>query len=57
MHVSMNQVSIGLDNSLSPIQRQAIILTNAGLLSIGPIGKTSMKFESKYKTYHSWKCI
>ena len=34
----MNWVSIGSDNGLSPIRRQAIILTNAGLLSIGPLG-------------------
>ena len=34
----MNQVSIGSDNGLSPIQRQAIIWTNAGLLSIGHLG-------------------
>ena len=33
----MNQVSIGSDNGLSPIRRQAIIWTNAGLLSIGPL--------------------
>ena len=30
----MNQVNIGSDNGLSPIQRQAIIQTNAGPLSI-----------------------
>ena len=34
----MNRVSIGLDNGLSLIRRQAIIRTNAGLLSIGPLG-------------------
>ena len=38
MYVSVNWVSIGSDNDLSPIRRQAIILTNAGLLSIGPLG-------------------
>ena len=32
----MNQVSIGSDNGLPPIRRQAIISTNAGLLSIEP---------------------
>ena len=31
----MNWVSIGSDNGLLPIRRQAIILTNTGLLSIG----------------------
>ena len=34
----MNLVSIGSDNGLSPIRRQAISLNNAGLLSIGPLG-------------------
>ena len=34
----MNRVSIGSDNGLSPIRRQAIIYTNAGLLAIGPLG-------------------
>ena len=32
-----NLISIGSDNGLSPVQRQAIIWTNAGLLSIGPL--------------------
>ena len=36
--MSVNQVSIGSDNGLSPIRRQAIIYTNAGLLSIRPLG-------------------
>ena len=31
------QIIIGSDNSLSPGQRQAIIWTNAGILSIGPL--------------------
>ena len=34
----MNWVSIDSDNGLSPIRRQAIIGTNAGLLSIGSLG-------------------
>ena len=34
----MNRISIGSDNGLSPIRRQAIIQTNAGLLSIGRLG-------------------
>ena len=29
---------MGSDNGLSPIRHQAIIQTNAGLLSIGPLG-------------------
>ena len=38
VYVSVNRGSIGSDNGLSPIQRQAIISPNARLLSIGPIG-------------------
>ena len=35
IYASVNQVSIGSDNGLSPIWRQAIISINVGLLSIG----------------------
>ena len=35
---SVNRVSIGFDNGLSPIRRQAIIYTNAGLLAIAHLG-------------------
>ena len=34
----MNWVSIGSGNGLSPVQYQAITRTNAGALSIGPLG-------------------
>ena len=34
----MNRVNIGSDNGMSPVQRQAIIRTNAGLLSVGLLG-------------------
>ena len=37
MYVSVNQASIGSDNGLLPICHQAIIQTNAGLLSTGPL--------------------
>ena len=37
IYASMNWVNIGSDNGLSPVCRQAIIWTNAGLLSIGPM--------------------
>ena len=36
-YASVNRVSIGSDNGLSPFRRQAIIQTIAGLLSIGPL--------------------
>ena len=48
---------IGSDNGLSPGRRQAIIWTIAGIFLIGPLGKTSVKFEPKYKTFLSWKCV
>ena len=35
---SVNQVSIGSDNGLSPVRRQTITCTNAGLLLIGLLG-------------------
>ena len=54
---SVNWVSIGWGNDLSTIRREAIIWTNADLLSIGPLQKNSVQFESKYDTFYSWKCI
>ena len=39
MRRSMNRVSIGYDNGLSPGRRQAIIRINAGILLIEPLGK------------------
>ena len=38
IYASMHCVSIGSDNGLSPVRRQAIIWTNSGLLSIEPLG-------------------
>ena len=38
-HICVGKLTIiGSDNGLSPGRRQAIIWTNAGLLSIGPLG-------------------
>ena len=37
IHASLNWVIIGSNNGLSPVQRQAIIWTNAGILLIGPL--------------------
>ena len=34
----VNYDTFGSDNDLSPAERQAIILTNAGMLIIGPLG-------------------
>ena len=39
MHICVSKLTIiGSDNGLSPCQRQAIVWTNAGILSIGPLG-------------------
>ena len=53
----MNRVRIGSDNGLSPSQCQAIIWTNAGLLSIGPKGSNFSEISIKKKTFHSQKRI
>ena len=45
-------LNIGSANGLSPIQCQAITRTNANLLPIGPVGKTSVKFQLKWKSFH-----
>ena len=38
-HTCVSKLTIiGSDNGLSPVRRQAIIWTNAGLLLIGPLG-------------------
>ena len=38
VYASVNWVSIGSDNGLSPVWRQAITWTNADFLSMGPLG-------------------
>ena len=38
IYASLNWVLICSDNGLSPVRRQAIIWTNAGILLIGPLG-------------------
>ena len=46
-HAAVNQVSIGSDNGLSPIRRQAIIWTSAGLSSIGWTPRVRFQWNSK----------
>ena len=48
---SVNQVSIGSDNGLSPIRRQAIIWASAGLLSIGPLGTNFSEILTKIHNF------
>ena len=53
-HICVSKLTIiGSDNALSPNRRRAIILTNAGILSVG---KTSVILK-KIKHFHSRKCI
>ena len=51
IHASVNRVTIGSDNVLSPIRRQAIIWTNARLLSIGLLGTNLSKISIKIRSF------
>ena len=51
----MNQVSIGSNNGLSPIWLQAIIWTNAELLSIGPLGTKFSEIQVKIQNFSFMK--
>ena len=52
---SVNWVSIGLDNGLLPVRRQAITWTNAHLLSIRPSGTNFSEIWIKIQNFHSRK--
>ena len=47
----MDRVRIGSGNGLSTIQRQAIIKTNAGTLSIGPLETNFMEILIKIQNF------
>ena len=56
----MNRVSIGSNNGLSPIRRQAITWTNAEMLLIGPY-KNNLQWNFNQNSYifikkSIWKC-
>ena len=52
MHICVNKLTIiGSDNVLSPGQRQAIIWTKAGILSIGPLGTNFDEILIKIQTF------
>ena len=52
MHISVNKLTIiGSDNGLSPGQHQAIIWTNAGILSIGPLGANFSEILIEIQTF------
>ena len=46
-----NLTTICSDNGLSPDQRQAIIWTNAGILSIGPLGINFSEISMEIQTF------
>ena len=49
---TVNWASIGSDNGLSFVLRQAIIRTNAGVFLFRPVRKNSMEFESNSNNFH-----
>ena len=51
----MNLVSIGSDNFLSPIRRQAITWTNTGLFLIGPIERNFSEIRIKIQNFSFMK--
>ena len=57
IYASVNWVSIGSDNGLSPIQRQAIIWTYIGLLSIEPLWTNLSEISIKLLNSHALKRI
>ena len=57
IYASMNWVSIGSGNGLSPVRRQAITRTNADILSIGPLGTKFNKIWIEILTFSLKKCV
>ena len=51
MYASVNWVSIGSGNGLSPVRRQAITGTSARLLSIGPLGTEFTEIQIEILTF------
>ena len=51
----MNRASIGSDNGLLPVRHQAIIWTNAGLLSIGHVGTKFSEIQNKIPDFSFMK--
>ena len=50
-YVSMNWISIGSDNDLSPIRRRAIVRTNAGIFFIWPLATKFSEMLIKIHTF------
>ena len=58
IYASLNWISIGAGNCLSPVQRQVITRTNAGFcLSIGLLEQISVKCESEFYHFLPRNCI
>ena len=57
IYASVIRDSRGWDIGLSPIWHQAVILTNASLLSIWPLGTKFSEILIKIKNFHSQICI
>ena len=51
IYASLNCVINGSDNGLSPVRRQAIIWTNAGILFIGPSGTNFSEISIEMQTF------
>ena len=52
MHICVSKLNIiGSDNGLPPGRRQAIILTNAGILLIRPLGTNIIEILSEIHTF------
>ena len=57
-HICVSKLTtIGSDNGLSPGWRQASIWTNAGILSIGPLGTKFSEILMEIRNFYSRKCI
>ena len=57
-HICVSKVAlIGADNGLEPGRRQAIILTNAGILLIGPLGTNFNEILVEIHTFSFRKSI
>ena len=57
VYASVNYAIIGSDNGLSPVGRQAVVWTNAYYCQLDPWKQTSVTLYSKFKHFHSRKCI
>ena len=56
--ICVNKLNIiGSDNGSSPDRRQAIIRSNAGIVSIGPLGTNFSEILIEIHNFHSRKCM